>query len=257
MPAPWSLCVLNQDGEVLPHRNLKAAPEPFRTPIAPYREALVVSVECLFTRCWLADLCAREGLPFVLGHALYMKARHSGKAKHDKIDAQKIAVLRRGGMLPQAYVYPAGMRATRDLRRRRRHLMRTRAELLTHVQQTNSPDNLPEIGTKIAYKGNRDGIAERLPDPAVQKSIAVDLALIGYDDERLRELELSMVQTAKQRDANTLYSLQPVPGMGKILSLVLLSEIHDIARFPRLQAFVSYCRLVKCAKASAGTRYGT
>jgi transposase len=211
----------------------------------------------MFTWYWLADLCAREGLPFVLGHALSMKAIHGGKAKHDKIDAQKIAVLLRGGMQPQAYVYPAAMRATRDLLRRRMHLMRKRAELLTHVQQTTSQYNLPDMGKKIAYKGNRDGIAERLPDPAVQKSIAVDLALIGYDDELLRDLELSIVQTAKQHDANTLYLLQTVPGIGKIRSLVLLYEIHNIARFPRVQDFVSYCRLVTCAKESAGKRYGT
>jgi transposase len=251
------LCVLNQDGEVLLHRNMKAAPEPFLKAIAPYREDLVVCVECIFTWYWLADLCARDGLPFVLGHALYMKAIHGGKAKNDTIDSQKIAVLLRGGMLPQADVYPAVMRATRDLLRRRMHLMRKRAELLTHVQPTNSQYNLPEIGKKIAYKGNRDGIAERLPDPAVQKSIEVDLALMGYYDELLRDLELSIVQTAKQHDANTLYLLQTVPGIGKILSLVLLYEIHDIARFPRVQDFVSYCRLVKCAKESAGKRYGT
>jgi hypothetical protein len=66
----------------------------------------------LFTWYWLADLCAQEGIPFVLGHALYMKAIHGGKAKNDKIDAQKIALLLRGGMLPQAYVYPAAMRAS-------------------------------------------------------------------------------------------------------------------------------------------------
>src|SRR6266511_4555144 len=53
---------------------------------------------------WLADLCAREGIPFVLGHALSMKAIHGGKAKHAKIDAPKMAVLLRGGMLPQADV---------------------------------------------------------------------------------------------------------------------------------------------------------
>jgi hypothetical protein len=29
---------------------------------------------------WLADLCASEGLPFVLGHALSMKAIQGGKA---------------------------------------------------------------------------------------------------------------------------------------------------------------------------------
>jgi transposase len=123
------VCLGNHAGEVLLHRNMKAAPEPLLKAIAPYREGLVVAVECMFTWYWLADLCAQEGIAFVLGHALYMKAIHGGKAKNDKIDSQKIAVLLRGGMLPQAYVYPAEMRATRDLLRRRIHLTRKRAEL--------------------------------------------------------------------------------------------------------------------------------
>jgi transposase len=186
-----------------------------------------------------------------------MKAIHGGKATNDKIDAHKIAVLLRGGMLPQAYVYPAAMRATRDLLRRRMHLMRQRAELLAHIQNTNSQYNLPEIGKKLAYKANRDGVAERFADPAVQKSIEVDLALISHYDQLLRDVELCVLKTAKQHDANTLYLLRTVPGIGEILSLVLLYEIHDIQRFPRLQEFVSSCRLVKCAKESAGKRYGT
>jgi len=236
---------------------MPAGPEPFLKTIAPYRTDLVVCVECIFTWYWLADLCAREGIPFVLGHALSMKAIHGGKAKNDKIDAQKIAVLLRGGMLPQAYVYPEEMRATRDLLRRRLHLTRKRAELLAHIQNTNSQYNLPEMRKKIAYKANRDGVAARFPDPAVQKSVEVDLALIDFYDQLLRDVELTIVQTAKQHDAQTLYRLQSVPGIGKILSLVLLYEIHDITRFPRVQDFVSYCRLVKCAKESAGKRYGT
>ena len=177
--------------------------------------------------------------------------------KNDKIDSQKIAVLLRGGMLPQAYVYPAAMRATRDRLRRRTHLMRKRAELLAHIQNTNSQYNLPEIGKKIAYKANRDGVAERFPDPAVQKSIEVDLALIGHDDQLLRDVELSILKTAKQHHAQTLSLLRTVPGIGEILSLVLLYDIHDITRFPRVQDFLSYCRLVKCTKESAGKRYGT
>jgi transposase len=251
------LCLLNQDGEIMVHRNMKAAPEPFLKTVAPYREDLVVCVECIFTWYWLADLCAREEIAFVLGHALYMKAIHGGKAKNDKIDAHKIAVLLRGGMLPQAYVYPAEMRATRDLLRRRMSLMRQRAALLTHVQQTNSQYNLPEIGKKIAYKANREGVAERFPEPAIQKSIEVDLALLGHYDQLLTELELAIVNTAKEHNAQVFYRLRSIPGVGKILALVLLYEIHDIQRFPRVQEFVSYCRLVKCAKESAGKRYGT
>src|SRR5919109_3521977 len=108
-------------------------------------------------------------------------------------------------MLPQASVYPAEMRATRDLLRRRMSLMRQRAELLTHVQQTNSQDNLPEIGKKLAYKANRDGVAERFSDPAVQKSMAVDLALIGHSDRLLTDLALERVKTATAHDAQTFY----------------------------------------------------
>src|SRR4029453_12319965 len=228
----------------------------FLKAIAPYRDDMVVAVECIFTWYWLPDLFGREGVPFVLGHPPHMKAIHGGKAKHDTIDSHKIATLLRGGMLPQAYVYPAAMRATRDLLRRRMHLMRKRAALLSPVQHTNSQYNLPEIGTNLADKANRGGVAERFADAAVQKNSAVDLALITYDDELLRDLELSIIQTAQKHDANTLYLLPTVPGIGKILSLVRLYDIHDIARFPRVQDFVSYCRLVTCAKPSAGKVYG-
>jgi transposase len=236
------VCLVSQDGEMVLHRTMKAAPEPLLKALAPYRDGLVVAVACLFTWYWLADLCAAEGIAFVLGHALDMKAIHGGTAQNDQIDSPKIAVLLRGGMLPQADVYPAPMRATRDLLRRRTHWMRTRAELLAHVQHTNSQSNLPEIGKKIAYKTNRDGVAERFADPAVQKTLEVDLAVIPYYDALLTDLELSIVKTAKPHDAHTFYRLRSIPGVGKLLALVLLYEMHDLHRFPSVQDFVSYCR---------------
>jgi transposase len=254
---PMYLCIMNQAGEILLHRHMKAAPEPFLQAITPYREDLVVCVECMFTWYWLADLCAQEGIPVVLGHALSMTAIHGGKAKHDTIDAHKIAVLLRGGMLPQADVYPAEMRATRDLLRRRIHLMRKRAELLAHLQHTNRQDNLPEIHQTLADKAARGGVAERFPEPAVQQRLAVDLALINTYDRLLTGLERDLVQTAKAHDAQTCYRLRSIPGVGKILALVRLYDIHHSRRFPRVQAFVSSCRLVKCATESAGTRDGT
>jgi transposase len=55
----------------------------------------------------------------------------------------------------------------------------------------------------------------------------------------------------------TFARLQSVPGIGQILALVILSEIQDIARFPRVPDCVSYGRLVKGAKESNGKRLGT
>jgi len=251
------VCVLDSQGQILLHRNMPCAPESFLKAVAPYREDIAVAVECIFTWYWLADLCSKQNIPFVLGHALYMKAIHGGKTKNDKIDAHKIAVLLRGGMLPMAYVYPPEMRATRDLLRRRMHLMRKRSELLAHIQNTNSQYCLPQFGKKIAYKTNRQGVAEQFSDLSVRKSIEMDLSLIDHYDKLLTEVELYITQTAKVNDVNVFYRLRSVHGIGKILALVILYEIHDIERFPTVQDFVSYARLVKCAKESAGKRHGT
>lgn len=109
------VCIINSAGETVLHRNMKTDAAQLATAVEPFRDDLVISVECLFTWYWIADWCAREGIAFVRGHALYMKAIHGGKAKNDRIDSEKIARLLKAGMRPQAYAYPARERATRDL----------------------------------------------------------------------------------------------------------------------------------------------
>jgi transposase len=186
-----------------------------------------------------------------------MKAIHGGKAKNDKIDSLKIATLLRGGMIPQAYVYPARMRATRDLLRRRNHFMRKRAELFAHIQNTRSQYNLPDPLGCIAKPQNREGIVDRFNDPSVQKSMAVDLEIIEAYDHLLTHLERDIIACAKEHDLKSYALLQTIPGIGTILGLVLLYEIESIDRFPSVQDFVSYCRLVKCLKESNGKIYGS
>jgi transposase len=206
---------------------------------------------------WLADLCEDEGIPFVLGHALYMRAIHGGTAKNDRIDSHKIAALLRGGLMPQASVYPRRMRATRDLLRRRNHRMHTRAELYAHIQHTGSQYHLGDPLGRIATPQNRRGLSERFDHACVQKNIAVDLALVAFYDPLLAELERDIEKTAHSHDPVSLALLRTIPGVGNILALVMRYEIEDIARFPRVQAFVSHSRLVKRARASHGKRHGT
>jgi hypothetical protein len=98
------VCILNQASELMLHRNMTARPETFLQAIAPYRDGIVVAVECLFTWYGRADWGAQERLPFVLGHALSMQAIPGGTATNDTLDAHKMAVWLRGGLLPQASV---------------------------------------------------------------------------------------------------------------------------------------------------------
>jgi len=255
--ARWMyLCILSHEGEILFHKNLPAGPEPFLKAIAPFRDGIVVGAECIFTWYWLADLCEREGIEFVLGHALYMRAIHGAKVKNDKVDSQKIAALLRGGTFPMAFVYPREMRATRDLLRRRTHLVRRRADLLAHIQNTNSQYNLPEFGQKIATPGHRTGIADAFPEPAVRRSIAIDVELIDHLDLMLERRKKEIERTARHHDPQALFLLRTVHGIGATLGLVILYEIQSIDRFERVQDFCSYARLVKCLHESSGKRSG-
>jgi len=251
------VCILDQDGNILVHKNINADPNSLIQLVAPYRDDLVIGVECMFSWYWVADLCRDQQISFILGHALYMKAIHGGKAKNDKIDSHKIAVLIRGGMFPQAYVYPREMRGTRDLMRRRIRLVRQRAELFAHIHNTNSQYNLPPISKDLRHSGNRNGIAERFADPGAQKSIELDLNLVGFYDQQLKRVERVIEIHAINCDQHSLILLQTVHGIGRILSLVILYEIHIIERFPTVQDFASYCRLIKCQKESAGKSYGS
>lgn len=251
------LCIIDQADKVHFHRDMSCSPDHLKKAISPFLEDIVIAVECIFSWYWVADFCAEHDIPFVLGHALYMKAIHGSKTKNDKIDSLKIAKLLRAGMISEAYVYPREMRSTRDLLRRRMFMVRKRSELLVHVQNTNSQYNLPEINARIDRKNTREKVAERFVDPSVRKSIETDLALLDAYGKEISSVEWFVEKNARIHNARDLCLLRTIPGIGKILALAILYEIHDIRRFERVQDFASYARLVTCAKESAGKKVGT
>ena len=81
---------------------MTAPPDARRKAIAPSRTPRVLAAEGMGTWDWRADLCAAQGLPGGRGPTRSRKALHGGQATNDTIDAHKMAVLLRGGLLPQA-----------------------------------------------------------------------------------------------------------------------------------------------------------
>jgi hypothetical protein len=70
--------------------------------------------------------------------------------------------------------------------------------------------------------------------------------------ELLQQVELYILKHAKAHRPQDLFLLQTIMGVGPILSLVILYEIHDIHRFEKVQHFTSYSRLIRPTKESAG-----
>jgi transposase len=207
----------------------------------------------MFGWYWLADACKAAGLHFVLAHALYLKAIHGGKNKNDRIDSEKIAHLLRSNLIPPGYVYPAEKRPLRALLRQRLLYVWNRSELLARIQSHQLAYNRPTSRQNIY---NRESWTEQLlaseTDPVRQLALQNDLALIGHYDAQLASLEKELLKLTKRTAHRDFTLLQTAPGIGDYLGLTILHEIGDLARFPTVKDFLSYCRLVKGTVASAG-----
>ena len=251
------VCIIDQDGNTCLHKEISADPDKLLQLLEPYIGNIVVGVECMHCWYWVSDFCDEIGVDFILGHALYMKAIHGGKAKNDRIDSFKIASLIRGGNFPVAYVYPKKMRATRDLLRRRMKIVRHGADLKAHVVNTTSQYNLPPNKVNLKNKEAREQLKSTFPERSVQKNIDLDMVILDCYAEQLSKVEWYIQQQAKQHKPNHFHLLKSVWGIGPILALTIIYEIGDIDRFESVQKFASYSRLVKCKAESAGKTYGT
>lgn len=134
--------------------------------------------------------------------------------------------------------------------------MRKRAELLAHIQNTNSQYNLDETFGCIAVPSKRGNIIDKFNNPAVQKSMEVNLKVIETYDATITDLERTILKLAQYHDPVSYALLQSVYGIGKIGALTILYEIENIRRFSTVQDFASYARLVKCSHESNGKKYG-
>jgi len=251
------VCIINQQGETLVHKEISANPVQLKTLLKPYIDSVVVGVECMHCWYWIADFCEEINVDFILGHALYMKAIHGGKAKNDRIDSFKIAKLIKGGNFPLAYVYPKEMRATRDLLRRRLKIVRHGAHLKAHVANTTSQYNLPPNKVNLKNVCAREQIRTTFPDKVVQRNVDLDMTILDCYAKELSKIEWFIEQQAKQHQPIGYKLLRSIPGIGRILALTIIYEIGHISRFDSVQKFASYSRLVKCKAESAGKTYGT
>jgi len=139
------------------------------------------------------------------------------------------------------------------------YLVHKRAELITHLEILNAQNNLPPFGKKLGYAANRAelDIPKRFTDPSVQMSVTLDLDLIEKLDELIAKVELYLTRTAKVDDVQTYHRLRTIPGVGPILALVLLYEMHQVERFEHVGQFLSYARLAPCDHESAGKKLGS
>jgi transposase len=249
--------VTNKSGDIQFKKNIKNNFELFNNYMKPYLPNLAVGVESTYNWYWLADGCHKANIPFYLGHALYMKAVAGAKNKNDKIDSKTIADLMRGNLFPPAYAYPQEMRSTRDLLRRRSYYVSLRSGANTHIQGTFSQQAILDIDRyDVKRKSTRHSLIDRSDDYGQQLMVQFDLDLMGVLDSIIASLEKKIRIQAQYHDGSTYETLLTIPGVGDILALTILYETHKLTRFPSVQKFSSYARVVKCERTSNNKKTG-
>ncbi len=249
------ISVMDKEGEILFHRNMPNDFDIFKNYVERFQPEMAVGVESSCYYYWLTDACKEAGIPFYLGHAYYMKAINGGKVKNDRVDSKKIADLLRCNLFPLAYDYPREMRPTRDLLRRRHFFMWRRASTYSHLQVICTQHGIIDLEPKIVKdKLRRNQLLKLFDDKELQMMISLDLMFIEFLDPVVAQLERHITQKARSHNHLDYQLLRTIPGVGAILSLIILYETHDIKRFKTVQRYSSYCGVVKCERESSGKK---
>lgn len=258
------ICVMDKEGNIYEHRKIKNNDFSYMKKVLhKYVDDLTIACETTYNWYVLADFCASEQIPFALGHALYMKSIHGGKAKNDKIDSRKITDLLRTNMLPQAYACPRAFRAHRDLLRRRLKLVSLRSGVSIYMGLFEDQNSLE--ATNIQRNHRRLKTADQLLEKqsftkdqnAMKYNYELNSNLLQSFTEQITQLDKDLVKfTLDSRFHKDFEIVKSMSGIGDILGMTIVYETHDIKRFKSASAYASYCRVVKCKKESAGKNYG-
>jgi transposase len=181
-----------------------------------------------------------------------MDQYHGIKEANDLTDAAYLARLARLGVLPTGYIYPKEDRPLRDLRRRML-VVQQRTGIILSLQNMAQRQTGRSVGWRSLRALNDQERAELLGDHDCLAFVTREqVELIELFNQKIRRFEEKILEHARRRPAYT--CLLTLPGVGPILALTILLETGDIARFPHVGDYTSYCRCVRATHSSNGKK---
>jgi len=244
------IAVLTEDGEIVQQRlpNEAARLEKFFGQLPPQTP---VAIEASGTWWWLVDLLEQLGHRPILSNPKQTKAIAAARLKNDRVDAERLALLLRGDLLPTVWIPPAALREARELVRHRIQLVWLRGVVRNRLQALLARRNLQPTSGKswLTQRGQRE--LQRLALPETASRIREDCAtLLPTLDAQIRRLDGELV--ARWGRDPRVQRLTTIPGIGPFIAIVLVLELGDSQRFSHAKQVASYVGLTPRVRASAG-----
>jgi transposase len=224
--------------------------------LEPHRDAIEgVAVESTFNWYWLVDGLQDAGYRVHLTNTWAAQQYEGLKYTDDRHDARWLAHLLALGILPEGYIYPKEERPLRDLLRRRAFLVRKKTSMVLSMHGAFECRTGMRVKTNDLKKWSAEDVEAILEDPTISLGITCLLQPLKVLDEQIKVIEKVVLKRAKLREE--FGPLQTVWGVGKVLTLTIMYEVGQIARFATVGDFASYCRCVKTERFSNGKRKGS
>jgi transposase len=249
-------CVINGEDQRVFQQRL---PNDLKTVLAalePYQQRLArgIAVESIFNWYWLADGLQEAGYPVQLVNTTAVQTYSGLKNSNDKTDAFWLAHLQRLGILPIGYIYPREQRGARDLLRRRMLLVQQRTAHLLSFKSLVERETGQSISCNKVKTLKPEGVEQLLESSEVVLMGQTNVRMIGFLNQQVRVLEKAA--EAKLKVLPEYERLEQIPGLGRILNLVIMLETGPIERFATAGNYVSYCRAVQAEKLSNERKKG-
>jgi transposase len=224
--------------------------------LEPYRPRLAkgIAVESTFNWYWLVDGLQEAGYKVQLVNTAAVPQYSGLKNSNDQTDAFGLAHLQRLGILPTGYIYPKEHRGARDLLRRRMLLVQQRTAQMLSFKCLIERETGRSIASNQVRALEPEEVEQWVEGPEEVLMGQTNLRVMDFLAEQIRQLEKAA--EAKLQVLPEYERLQEIPGLGRILNLVIMLETGPIERFASAGNYVSYCRAVQAEKLSNQRKKG-
>jgi transposase len=223
--------------------------------LLPYREEHAgVVVESTYNWYWLVDGLQAAGYRVHLANTAAIKQYEGLKHSGDESDAAHLAQLLRLNILPAGYICPPQERALRDLARKRLQLGRSRTSHILSVENIMARQTGARIASRAVKALTEDALQKLAQPEDVRLAMAANVAVIHTLSAQIDKIEARLRERVKPRAEFKL--LTSAPGIGEVLSTVIMLETGTIERFAAVGNFASYARCVDSKRVSNGKKKG-
>jgi len=234
---------MNAEGEILDKRQLKNSEMTNYLDEKVPKDTYAVMEA---TRNWpfFYDLVGEHVERVELAHAKEVRSIATAAVKTDRIDATVLAHLARLNFLPIAYAAPKEIRDLRQHLRCRDWLVGQRSRAKNRVHAILAGYNLTSPVTDLFGRSGREwllDVGEQVLRPPTQQVITEMLSLIQHLDTQITKLtkEIPLPEELKPKAV----LLMSMPGVGQLVSAMILAEIGDISRFDSAKALCNWAGL--------------